>query len=268
MRLKKNRVFDAVYISDIHYLIDRKIKSHAHKELFQALKYLHKKGIRVRKIYLLGDIIENWYFSAASRLKKKKKRLEKFFEKIEKITFLNSEKYFIIGNHDTVNYNQSLPPLVKNFLLEHNWKILEKFENDSIVAVHGHQGQYGKISWFLSIFMVRILYQIARINPRFWHFLESLYKRRINYDWHNTIEESIRYYERLSKKVKQKDRILITGHTHQFIFLESYRIINTGDWVESKTMVFQRGKKFAGFSYNDKRKLPFKREFSFNAKTE
>lgn len=266
MRIKKNRTFDALYISDIHYLIDRKIKRHSHKDFFAALKYLHKKGVRFRKIYLVGDIIENWYFSASARLKKRQKRLCKFFNKIEKLTFLNGEKFFIIGNHDTVNYDQSLPAMIHDFLEERNWNIMQKYENDFIVVVHGHQGQYGKLSWFWSIFIVRILYRIARMNPKFWHYLENLYKNRINYDWHNTIEESIHYYERLSKKVKQNNRILITGHTHQFVFLEDYKTINTGDWVESKTMVFQKGKNFSGYSYDKKSKLPFKKKFTFKAK--
>ncbi len=267
MRLKKNKIFDAVFISDIHYLIDRKIKSHAHKDLFKALKILEAKGIRVRKIFLVGDIIENWYFSASVKLKKRKKRLSDFFEKIERILTSGGERFFIIGNHDTVNFDQSLPPIIDEYLKENGWNIMDRYEDDSRIVIHGHQGQYGKLVWFTSIFMVRILYRLSVINPRIWHFLEGAYKKRLNYDWHKTMEESIRYYERLSQKVNQGNRIMITGHTHQFLFLEDYRIINTGDWVESRTLVFQKGKKYGGFSFDKKRKPAFRQEFTFKDKT-
>lgn len=73
MKFEKNKIYDGIFLSDVHYLLNKKIKSHKHKELFQFLDHLNQRNVRFKNIYLVGDIIENWFFSASRKLKRSKK---------------------------------------------------------------------------------------------------------------------------------------------------------------------------------------------------
>ena len=82
---KKDTVYDALYISDIHYLLRKKVRNHMHKDLFRLLDHLRKRGVRFRKIFLVGDIIENWYFSSQRKLVRKfgRKRFNRLFDRFD-----------------------------------------------------------------------------------------------------------------------------------------------------------------------------------------
>ncbi len=43
MKFEKNKVYEGIFLSDVHYLLNKKIKSHKHKELFQFLDHLKKE---------------------------------------------------------------------------------------------------------------------------------------------------------------------------------------------------------------------------------
>jgi UDP-2,3-diacylglucosamine pyrophosphatase LpxH len=146
-RFKKNTVYDALYISDIHYLLRKKVINHRHKDLFRLLDHLRKKGVRFRRIFLVGDIIENWYFSAQRKLVRKfgRKRFNKLFDRIDALATPVSLKVYLIGNHDSFSYIIRLPPKIEQYLHERDYMIGETWEDDRPVVMHGLQGQYGKI---------------------------------------------------------------------------------------------------------------------------
>jgi len=253
----KNTVYDALYISDIHYLLKKKIRTHMHKELFKLLDHLHKKGIRFRKLYLVGDIIENWYFSAQKKLVRKygKKRFNRLFDRFDKIAAPVSQKIYLIGNHDSFSHIISLPPKIETYLKERGYTIAEKYENDRLVVVHGHQGQYGKISWFINILGVRILHSVSVLIPSIFTIMENFYRKHFNYDRNETEQEVEEHYGRLREKLNQGNRLLICGHTHQAMADEKLRVINTGDWIESGTFVVENAGTFSGLEFKSKKKL-------------
>ena len=255
MKLKKNKVYSALYLSDIHYLIDKKVKSHNHKELFKLLDFFIEKQIRFRKIFLVGDIIENWYFKGHKKLKKLKgvKRFNKFFDRIDKISWNNKGKFYIIGNHDSTSFTMNLPGKIEEYLLKRRYKIVERFESKSIIVVHGHQGQYNRFNWVLAILVVRLLSQLSRLIPGLFKRAEKFYNKHLNHEDHRSAEYRLKYYQRLSETVDQNNRVLISGHTHQFLCIPELKIMNTGNWVSDKTFIVQQKKNFFGFRMMSKK---------------
>ena len=261
MKLKKNKVYEALYISDIHYLMDNKIKEHSNRELFKMLGMLRKRNVKFQKFILVGDVIENWFFSATKKLKKKRKSLNRLFDRFEKVCLSTTEKVYLVGNHDAVRYDMRLPQMIEDYLKDRGWEICEVYETGKIVAAHGHQGQYGKIFWFVNIGILRLFYFLAGLFPDLYRICEDFYRKHFNFDRHNTREQMIAYYSRLSRVVNQKDRLLISGHTHQFLHLDDLKVINTGDWVESRTFVVQDDDSFFGLRYEGTKK--FVKEFKY-----
>ncbi|TGK59450.1 UDP-2,3-diacylglucosamine diphosphatase [Leptospira wolffii] len=263
MKFRRGRIYEGFFISDIHYLLNKKIKTHKHKELFQLLDHLDRKNIRFENLYLVGDIIESWFFSADRRLRrvKGKKRFNKLFDRLDKLSAGtgSGKKYYIVGNHDTTSYLMRLSPNVENYLRERNWIVCEKAENDVLIALHGHQGQYNKFTWMGSILVLRILHVFASIFPALFKFSENFYQNHLNRQDPSTIEETLHYYQRLSKITHQGKKVLISGHTHDFLCIPKINIINTGDWVKSNTFVIQNGRKFLGIKMTARKE--FKKEF-------
>lgn len=249
MKLNKRRVYDALYISDIHFFVDKNIKDHAHKDLFDLLRIIRKRKVRFKRIVLGGDIIENWFFSAEKRLRTRRKQLNKLFNRLDRICSPDAEKIYLVGNHDAVRYDMRLPPRIERYLKARGWAVRETFETAWLVAVHGHQGQYGRLFWFANIVLLRILYALARIFPSFYKKCDDFYRKHFNFDRHNTVEDTAAYYSRLSRAVRQGDRLMISGHTHQFLHLPEFRAINTGDWIESRTFVVESDGTFLGLRY-------------------
>ncbi|TGK10649.1 UDP-2,3-diacylglucosamine diphosphatase [Leptospira selangorensis] len=261
MKFRRGRLYDAFFISDIHYLLNKKIKSHKHKELFQLLDHLNKKEVKFDNLYLVGDIIENWFFSADRRLQrvKGKKRFNKLFERLDRLSSGNGKKYYIVGNHDTTSYLMRLTPKVEHYLIERGWIICEKAENETLIAIHGHQGQYNKFTWMGSILVLRILHVFASALPALFKFSENFYHKHLNRQDPSTVEETLHYYQKLSKLTHQDKKVLISGHTHDFLCIPKMNIINTGDWVKSNSFVIQDGKKFSGIRMTARKE--FKKEF-------
>lgn len=256
-RFKKDTVYDAIYISDIHYLLRKKIRNHLHKDLFRLLDHLKARGIRFRRIFLVGDIIENWYFSAQRKLVRKygRKRFNRLFDRIDALATPASLKAYLIGNHDSISYIISLPPKIELYLKERGYLIAEKYETDRIVVVHGHQGQYGKISWFVNILGVRLLHALSSVIPSFFIAMENFYRRHFNFDRNETPEEVEDYYGKLRERTNQGNRLLICGHTHQAMADERLKVINTGDWIESGTFVVEHNQEFFGLEFRSKKKI-------------
>ncbi len=267
MKIKAGKTYRSLILSDVHYLLDKKIKEHSHKDLFALLDYLRKKEIRFERLILAGDILENWYFSANRRFrhKKGKKRFNKLFDRLDALVSRRGEKIYIIGNHDSVNYSLTLPARIESYLDTRGWETMEIYEDGQIVVAHGHQGQYGKFFWFLNIFLVKIVYSFALFFPRFFKTAENFYRRHFNFDRNETPEQVLKYYSILSNRVKQGDRLLVSGHTHQFMASEELYVINTGDWIESRTFVIQEGDLLYGLSYS--RRHGIQKEFTIQLRT-
>lgn len=260
MKFKKNRTYDAIYLSDVHYLLNKKIKNHSHQELFALLYHLRKRGVRFRKVYLVGDIIENWMFDAQKKLRKNKKqqkRLDKLFDRLDQITSEGGKKYYVVGNHDTTRFTMDLSPSLHNYLTDRRWRVAETFRDKYTVVLHGHQGQYNKITWALNIAILRFLHILALFIPGFFRVSEKFYNRHLNRQDPATPAAKLAYYQRLSTIARQDGRILISGHTHDFLCIPEVMIINTGDWVQSRTFVVRDARKWIGvrmLQYNEYRK--------------
>lgn len=257
MKIKKNTLYESLYISDIHYLIDQKIKNHCHKELFKALDYFKKKKIKFKKIILVGDIIEDWYFDASRKVKKSRKRFDRLFDRLDKMAIKNGKKIYLIGNHDSTRYNFKLPERIESYLDEHGWQIGEQYEDEYVICAHGHQGEMGRAGWLFSIIMVRVLYRIAGLLPGIWHVLENFWEKHFDFDKEMPVDKVLDYYAKLSKKLRNDSRVLITGHTHKATILPEVGVINTGDWVVSKTLVIQKKNSFGLFQYHNKTNRKF-----------
>ena len=254
-KFKKDKTYEALFLSDVHYLLSKKIRMHRHKELFQMLDMLRKRGVRFREIYLVGDIIENWYFSAERKLVRKfgKKRFNKLFDRIDALGVENVLKVYILGNHDSFSYIIALPPKIEAYLRARKYQICEKYETSDRVIVHGHQGQYGKFFWFLNIMSVRILHFVASLYPKFFTVMENFYRRHFNFDRNETEQEVKEFYDLLSERTRQGKRLLICGHTHQFYSDAQRRWANTGDWIDSRTFLVQKGNQLFGLEYAKKK---------------
>jgi len=250
VKLKKNTTYDAIYFSDIHYLIEKRVKAHNHKALFQLLDHLIEKNIKAKKIFLVGDIIESWYFDSSRKLKKSKKKFNKLFDRLDAIEATDGEKYYLIGNHDTTSFRGNLSPKISIYLTNRNWNILDQYINKKMIIAHGHQGQYGKFFWFIAISSVRFLYFLSKIIPNLMKKVDYLNENYLNFDRQSTAEDRIKYYLKLSKKFNQQDRWLICGHTHQFLVEKNLKIINTGDWISSNTFLLQMNDKVLGINFN------------------
>ncbi len=250
-KLKKGYTYDAIYISDIHYLVDVKIKMNSHSELFALLDELEQKNVTFRSVFLVGDIIENWFFSSQRKIKKtaEQKRLHKLFDRFDKIAAPGGEKIYIIGNHDSTSYRLRLPSRIRAFLEERKWQIMEKFETPNMIVVHGHQGQYGAFIWTLNVFLTRVVHTLAHLIPGILYLGEAFFRQYINYDRDESHESVIRFYASLSARLHQGDRILICGHTHQFLGSSTMRVINTGDWIDSRSFVVQEEDVYTGYQY-------------------
>lgn len=256
-RFKKNSVYDALYISDIHYLLKKRVVNHRHRDLFKLLDFLRKRQVRFRKIFLVGDIIENWYFSAQRKLVRKygRKRFNKLFDRIDAVAHPVSLKVYLIGNHDSISYFISLPPKIEQYLRERDYVIAETWENDRVVVLHGHQGQYGKIFWFVNILGVRLLHMVSSVFPSVFAIMENFYRKHFNFDRNETEEEIKEYYRILRERANQGDRLLICGHTHQAMADMRLRAINTGDWIESGTFVVEKNGEFSVLQFESKKKI-------------
>jgi len=256
-RFKKDTVYDALYISDIHYLLRKKVRSHMHKELFKLLDHLNKKRVRFRKIFLVGDIIENWYFSSQRKLVRKygRKRFNKLFDRIDALATPLSLKVYLIGNHDSFSYIIRLPPKIEQYLKERHYTVVEKYETERLVVLHGHQGQYGKFQWFVDILGVRLLHLLSQIFPAIFTTMENFYRKHFNFDRNETEAEVCEYYGALRERSNQGNRLLICGHTHQAMADPQLRVVNTGDWIESGTFVVEHNGVFSGLQFKSKQKI-------------
>lgn len=256
--------YEALFLSDIHFLVSSDIVANSHVALLELLSNFIERKINFRDIYLVGDIVENWYFSAREKLETSHHRLNKLFNLLDELWNREGSLYYIIGNHDTTSFNQGLGSWLRDYLEKRNWIVCNWYQNAHFIAIHGHQGQYGKFSWILNIIAVRSLYALARVIPGLFKFAERLYNRNLNHKRLPSKSQLDKYYARLSNVIHRRDRLMITGHTHEFLYLPKQKILNTGDWLESRTLVIQDKRTFSGYKLRDAK---LTREFSCELET-
>ncbi|MBX7058331.1 MAG: metallophosphoesterase [Leptospirales bacterium] len=246
MKLKRGKTYQGLFLSDVHYLLDKRIKPHHHKELFRLLDRLARRKIKFVTICLGGDIIENWFFDGVEMIQRNEKRFSKLFDRLDAIGASGGRKIYIVGNHDTTAFTMKLHRDVERRLLQRGWEIAEQASGDGWTAIHGHQGQYNRLTWALNVFGLRLLHLMGLLSPRAFRFAERFYDSHLNRQDPATPEEELHFYRKLSRISRQRDRILICGHTHTPLCLPELRLLNSGDWLEHRSFLLQKKRRFYG----------------------
>lgn len=247
----RQRSYDALFLSDIHFLISDDVVQNAHRDLLELLESMIGRGIKFRDIYLVGDIVENWYFSSKQMIQRNPQRLNRLFDLFAQLWNEEGSLYYITGNHDTTALNQSLDTWLKDYLEKRNWILCDWYQNAHFIAIHGHQGQYGKLKWCVNILGVRIMYALGKVIPGLFNLAERLYNHNLNHRKSPSNNQTEKYYRKLSKIFHRRDRLMITGHTHEFLCLPDQKLLNTGDWLESRSLVIQDHKVFTGYKLEE-----------------
>jgi predicted phosphodiesterase len=174
----------------------------------EALEYYHQNGYH---LIVLGDCEELWENLVISVRKEQKPSFEK-----EKKFIPNNAFIKIFGNHDLYWKNDPLAPFMLKEIYGtsvpiHEGVVLQTTVNNrtiNILCTHGHQGDaVSDGNWFSKFFVSKIwapLQSYLNINPNTPAYdanLKTLHNS-IMYEWSN----------------RQKDLLLITGHTHQPVF--------------------------------------------------
>ena len=273
MRIKGKKAYESLFLSDIHLLLDSRYKDHRLQDLFEMLDDFQTRRVRFRRLFLVGDAIESWFFSASERLKRNQAAFDMLFDRLAAVSAERCAKIFIVGNHDTTSFSMALAPSIRGYLTKRGWRILSRYEDEELVVVHGHQGQYTRLYWAASIATLRVLSALAFIWKDLFRTAERFYDRHLNHENPRGLGRRLAFYRRLRRAVRQGDRLLVAGHTHNFLCLPGMRIVNTGDWIESRTFVVEvRGKRrhrFVGFrmkavgDYREEFSLPARRGSSY-----
>ena len=173
-----------------------------------ALEYYHQN---VFHLVGLGDCEELWENMVISV----KKHQQPSFEKEKK--FIHNNAFIkIFGNHDLYWKNDPFAPIMLKEIYGINLPIHEgvvlqttiKGKQLNIFCTHGHQGDaVSDGNWFSKFFVSKIwgpLQSYLKINPNTPAYDSNLktVHNQIMYEWSE----------------KQKDLLLITGHTHQPTF--------------------------------------------------
>lgn len=245
------KVFERLFISDLHYPIKGNMVDNSHRQLFEMLGMFRGRGYLFKEIYLVGDICENWYISSASHFKKNPEDYKILFRSFEAILHPQGKKYYLVGNHDSRSPLLKLPHVIQQFLQQRNWLIREMVRDEQIVVAHGHQGEYGHLAWFLSVVFVRFLYFLGLFVPGLFSMLHNWHEKFSNFRSGKTHQHELKFYSRLSSRLEQQNRVMIVGHTHHFLSFTNLNIVNTGDWMDSRSLVIQNKEVLHGYVYNE-----------------
>lgn len=243
------KIFDRLYISDLHYPIKGNMVDNSHRRLFEMLGIFRGGGYLFKEIYLVGDICENWYISSASNFKKHREDYEILFKSFEAILHPQGKKYYIVGNHDSRSLLLKLPLTIEEFLRGRGWRIEEIVEDDQLVIAHGHQGEYSHTTWILSILFVRFFYFLGLFIPGLFSTVHRWHDQFTNFKAGKSLQDELKFYVRLSKRLEQNGRVMIVGHTHHFISFPELNIVNTGDWMDSRSVVIQNQDMLHGYTF-------------------
>ena len=174
----------------------------------EALEYYHQNGFH---FVGLGDCEELWENTVMAV----KKQQVPAFEKEKK--FISGNAFIkIFGNHDLYWQNDPFASIMLKEIYGTNVPIYEGVVLQTVInnkqlnifCTHGHQGDaVSDGNWFSKFFVSKIwapLQSFLKINPNTPAYDASLktIHNQIMYEW----------------SARQKDLLLITGHTHQPVF--------------------------------------------------
>ena len=174
----------------------------------EALEYYHQNGFH---FVGLGDCEELWENTVMAV----KKQQVPAFEKEKK--FISGNAFIkIFGNHDLYWQNDPFASIMLKEIYGTNIPIYEGVVLQTVInnkqlnifCTHGHQGDaVSDGNWFSKFFVSKIwapLQSFLKINPNTPAYDASLktIHNQIMYEW----------------SARQKDLLLITGHTHQPVF--------------------------------------------------
>ena len=213
----------------------------------EALEYYHQNGFH---FVGLGDCEELWENTVMAV----KKQQVPAFEKEKK--FISGNAFIkIFGNHDLYWQNDPFASIMLKEIYGTNVPIYEGVVLQTVInnkqlnifCTHGHQGDaVSDGNWFSKFFVSKIwapLQSFLKINPNTPAYDASLktIHNQIMYEW----------------SARQKDLLLITGHTHQPVF-ESlthierlYRQLLFARQVKDESMIstLQKEIEFRKFEY-------------------
>ena len=213
----------------------------------EALEYYHQNGFH---FVGLGDCEELWENTVMAV----KKQQVPAFEKEKK--FISGNAFIkIFGNHDLYWQNDPFASIMLKEIYGTNIPIYEGVVLQTVInnkqlnifCTHGHQGDaVSDGNWFSKFFVSKIwapLQSFLKINPNTPAYDASLktIHNQIMYEW----------------SARQKDLLLITGHTHQPVF-ESlthierlYRQLLFARQVKDESMIstLQKEIEFRKFEY-------------------
>lgn len=243
------KLFERLYISDLHYPIKGAMVDNSHRQLFEMLGLFRGRGYLFKEIYLVGDILENWYISSESHIKKNREDYELLFRSFESILAANGKKYYIVGNHDSRSLLLKLPPLVDKFVKERGWQVHEVIEDEQVIVAHGHQGEYSRFAWFFNILLVRLFYFLGMFVPGLFSAVHSWHDNLTNFRSGKTRQDELAFYANLSRRLNQQNKTLVVGHTHHFVAFPYLNIANTGDWMNSRSLIIQNNDILHGYVF-------------------
>lgn len=260
----KPREYDWLFVSDVHLGVDDNVRENNSELLPEALETLLKLGITTKSFVLIGDFFENWFISSEEYLdtEQGKIKIERTFQ-LAKLLSINGKIIYIPGNHDSNSITLKLPVKIRKYLESKEVTIQKRIITDKIVVAHGHQGNYSKFTWAVSVKIIRLVNWICKLFPNTLNKLEHWSNTFFDFNPNITTKSEISFYKKLGKRLKQENRLMIVGHTHLPKVIPKLNSVNVGDWVRNKTICLglesDNRINISCISYNE-----LSKEFSFN----
>mgnify|MGYP001214919337 CR=1 FL=1 len=239
---------NTLVLSDIHLPINEDMNSFSTNMLmlFDFLNHLISKEMKFDKIILNGDIIEDWYTRASKAFEQYPEIMILFFYKLKMLT---QRIIFVKGNHDSSNVFGILPKKTREFLEDMKVEIYHNsFVDGNLYFAHGHRGEnISPIFIFLNILAAQLAFTslrwIANLfgtkGKTIFSKIKPYYNKMTNSTGAGETRELQEiYYTKVRAKMNVPDNmVLVCGHTHLPLILESPKVINDGDWMTNCTFV-------------------------------
>lgn len=226
-----------IFFSDCHRGDDSISDEFARNQqiFLHALNYYYQKGYTYVE---LGDGDELWEYPKFKHIRSAHSDvftvMKKFFTDKRLIMIYGNHNIYLRYKHYVKNhyfqfpdeYNQNRHPLFKGLTTHEALVLKNKFSNQEIFAVHGHQGDFMNDQfWIVSMILLRYFWRYFHVvgfqNPS--SPARNLYKR-------HKIER------RYKKWIRKHKKMLICGHTHRPRFPQKKELpyFNTGCCIRSK----------------------------------
>lgn len=235
-------------ISDIHLPMNNSMNSFSSNimYLFDFIDSKIKRGVKYEKIVLLGDILEDWYIESSEAFANHSFLIYSFFYKLK---YLSDRIIFVKGNHDTDDLFEKLPINTRDFLDFMKVEVCEdSFREDELFFSHGHKGEYkSSILRMLNVAAAKIGFNTLKFiaflfgtaGKTIFNKVKPIYDQLSNSGGiGDTQEEHEKYYSKVRSRIGVPNgMVLVCGHTHRPIVIQSMLVINDGDWMKNTTFV-------------------------------